>query len=56
MHCKDNVNLHPVNLIFDDIKQAAAESLIDPNMLNVDARDQLTGGYYKIMKKNCRSF
>ena len=51
MHYKDNVNLHPVNLTFDDIKQAAAESLMDPSMLNTDARDQVTGGYYKIMKK-----
>ena len=51
MHYKDNVNLHPVNLTFDDIKQAAAESLMDPSMINTDARDQVTGGYYKIVKK-----
>ena len=51
MHYKDNVNLHPVNLTFDDIKQAAAESLMDPSTLNTDARDKVTGGYYKIMKK-----
>ena len=51
MHYKDNVNLHPVNLTFDDIKQAAVESLMDPSILNTDARDQVTGGYYKIMKK-----
>ena len=47
----DNVNLHSVNLTFDDIKQVAAESLMDPIMLNTDARDQVTGGYYKTMKK-----
>ena len=51
MHYKDNVNLHPVNLSFDDIKQAAAESLMDPSMINTDARGQVTGGYYKIVKK-----
>ena len=51
LHYKDNVNFHPVNLTFDDIKQAAAQSLMDPSMLNTDARDQVTGGYYKIMKK-----
>ena len=51
MHYKDNVNLHPVHLTFDEIKQAAAESLIDPSILNSDARDQVPGGYYKIMKK-----
>ena len=52
MHYKDNVNLHPVNLTFDDIKQAAAaESLMDSSMPNTDARDQVTGGYYKITKK-----
>ena len=45
MHYEDNVNLHPVNLTFDDIKQAAAESLMNPSMLNTDARDQVTGGY-----------
>ena len=51
MHYKDNVNLHPVHLTFDEIKQAAAESLIDPSILNSDARDQVPGGYYKIMKE-----
>ena len=51
MHCKDHVNLHPVNLTFDDIKQAAGEYLMDLSMLNSDARDQVTDGYYKIMKK-----
>ena len=56
MHHKDNVNLHPVNLTFDDIKQAAAESLMDPSILNSDARDQVTGGYYKIMKKIAKVF
>ena len=51
MHYEDNVNLHPVNLTFDDIKQAAAESLMNPSMLNTDARDQVTGGYQKITNK-----
>ena len=56
MHYRDNINLRPVNLTFDDIKQAAAESLMDPSIFNSDVRDQVTGGYHKIIKKNCRSF
>ena len=43
--------MHPLILAFDDVKQAAAESLMDPSMLNANARDQVTGVYYKIMKK-----
>ena len=51
MHYKSNVNLHPVNLTFDDIKHAADQSLMDPSFLNTDTRSEVTEGYYKIMKK-----
>ena len=51
MHYKDNVNLYPVNLNFDDIKQTADKSLMDPSLLNTERRSEVTDGYYKIMKK-----
>ena len=51
MHYKDNINLHPVNLTFGDIKQAAYQSTMDPSLLNGDDRSEVTSGYYKIMKK-----
>ena len=38
-------------LTFNDIKQAADQSLMDPSLLNTDARSEVTDGYYKIMKK-----
>ena len=40
LHWKDNVHLHPINLTFDDIKQAAGQN-----------RSEVTSRYYKIMKK-----
>ena len=54
MHYKNNVIFHPVNLTFDDIKQAAGEPLMDRSMLNSDARDKVTDGFYKIMKKTAK--
>ena len=29
LHYKDNVNFHPVNLTFDDIKQASSSTIFD---------------------------
>ena len=52
LHWKDNVHLHPINLTFDDIKQAAGQNLMDPCFLdNKDLRSEVTSRYYKIMKK-----
>ena len=52
LHWKDNVHLHPVNLTFDDIKQAAGQNLMGPCLLdNKDLRSKVRSGYYKIMKK-----
>ena len=56
MHHKDNVNLHPVNLTFDDIKQAAAESLMVLSILNSDARDRSNRRLLQNYEKNCRRF
>ena len=52
LHWKDNVHLHPVNLTFDDIKQAAGQNLMGPCLLDdKDLRSKVRSGYYKIMKK-----
>ena len=52
LYWKDNVYLHPVDLTYDDIKQAAGQNQMDPSWLdNKDLRNEVTGGYYKIMRK-----
>ena len=51
---KDKVHLHPVDLTFDDIQEAAGQKLMDPSLLdNQDLRGEVVSSYYKIMKKNC---
>ena len=52
LNWKDNVHLHPVDLTYDDIKQAAGQNQTDSSWLdNKDLRNEVTGGYYKIMRK-----
>ena len=51
MHYKDNVNLHPINFTFDDLKQAADQKIMDPSLLNSNNRSEVTEAFYKIMRK-----
>ena len=52
LYWKDNVHLHPVDLTYDDIKQAAGQNQMDSSWLdNKDLRNEVTGDYYKIMRK-----
>ena len=51
MHYKDNVNFHPINLTFDDLKKAADKKIMDPSLLNTNSRSEVTDAYYKIMRK-----
>ena len=51
MHYKYHVNLHPINITFDDLKQAADQKIMDPSFLNSNNRSEVTDAYYKIMRK-----
>ena len=51
MHYKYHVNLHPINITFDDLKQAADQKIMDPSFLSSNNRSEVTDAYYKIMRK-----
>ena len=46
MHYKDNVNLHPINFTFDDLKQAADQKIMEPSLLNSNNRSEVTEAFY----------
>ena len=51
MHYKYHVNLHPINITFDDLKQAADQKIMDPSLLNSNNRSEVTDASCKIMRK-----
>ena len=51
MHYKYHVNLHPINITFDDLKQAADQKIMDPSFLSSNNKSEVTDAYYKIMRK-----
>ena len=49
---KDHVHLHPVNISYDDLTQMHNNEDINPVLLDdKDLRGQVTGTYYKVVKK-----
>ena len=49
---KDNVNLHPIDLSIDDLKNEMSVTSLDPSLLeSKQFRASLVSGFYKFMKK-----
>ena len=49
---KDNVNLHPIDLSIDDLKNEMSVTSLDPRLLeSKQFRASLVPGFYKVMKK-----
>ena len=49
---KYNVNLHPIDLSIDDLKNEMSLTTFDPSLLeNKELRASLVPGFYKVMKK-----
>ena len=49
---KDHVHLHPIDFHFDDLKEITGIKEMNPSLLNnKDLRGEVTGAYYKLMKK-----
>ena len=49
---KDHVHSHPIDFDFDDLKEITAIKEMNPSLLNnKDLRGEVTGAYYKLMKK-----
>ena len=49
---KEHVHLHPVDFTYDDLKEITGNKDMNPSLLNSkEFRVEVTGAYYKIMKK-----
>ena len=49
---KDNVHLHPIDLLFDDLKAEMSATTFDRSLLESNhARESLKPGLYKVIKK-----
>ena len=49
---KDHVHLHPIDVSYDDLKAIHNDEDMNPALLdNKDLRNNVIGGYYKVMKK-----
>ena len=49
---KDNVHLHPIDLLFDDLKAEMSVTTFDRSLLESNhARESLKPGLYKVIKK-----
>ena len=49
---KDHVHLHPINVSYDELKKNNNDGEMNPDLLDhKEFRKDVTGGYYKIMKK-----
>ena len=52
MQWKDHVHLHPTDVSYDDLKAIHNDEEMNPALLdNKDLRNNVIGGYYKVMKK-----
>ena len=49
---KDHVHLHPINVSYEELKKIHNDGDMNPVLLdNKELRRDITGGYYKMMKK-----
>ena len=49
---KEHIHLHPVDFTYDDLKEITVNKDKNPSLLNCkELRGEVTGAYYKIMKK-----
>ena len=49
---KDHFHLHPIDVSYDDLKAIHNDEDMNPALLdNKDLRNNVIGGYYKVMKK-----
>ena len=52
MQWKDHVHLHPIDLSYEELKKIHNDDDMDPALSdNMELRKDVTGGYYKMMKK-----
>ena len=52
LHWKDHVHLHPIDVSYDKLKNIHNDGEMNPALLDhKELRKEVTGGYYKIMKK-----